>query len=974
MDYSRIKLTFERFRGVSGWRTRGVGALAAIAVAGVLAVLPSASQAQGPGCRPLRVIFYAERDWIPLANALAANPSPCAAYYFSIPPLTSAKTQMRSGVAPVIRALGPNFHALAEVNVAAWQSWVASTGNSWNQAGMQARAEMNAAGFDVAAGDSWFVNEFSSAVRQGTGVSRQNMEALIQGLYEGDGTSPTQGVVAVVGIGQSTNPLSVYKANLESWLEDPGFWSAIGPDVSDFLQETYGDIRDYAVSGADVPTRISYLSQYLEHELALSSAAPPGVSAAQSFLASTYAPLANAAWAFSSGFGFTAESAPDMEDYIAAQIDAMRSYDASLGWSGDRIGFAWAPTNGLGESTSSFASDEASILSQLAASIDASADPSAPGAGACQAPWCTAVVPGAAFVPGWSGFSTWTPTTVNFASAAVSVPAGSPSAAITLAPEIGGVVTSLPVATDVGVTSSSPSGTLSTSPQGPWSSTLDLTIPAGSTSTTLYMLDTQQGTPTLSAASGGHTSQQVETVTAPVVTISSVAPLSGVAGTTVTITGGGFQGATAVTFNGTPASFTVVSPSEITATVPAGAATGPVAVTTPAGTATSSVSFEISPLSISTSGTTATVDEGSAATPLDPGLTITDSSSATLSGATVTISSGYVAGDTLSAATAGPPITASYANGVLTLSGDAPVGAYVSVLASVAFTSTSSVSGPRTVTWEAEDVGGATGEATSSFTFLALPGAPGAVSATAADGQATVSFTPAPASPDTPATSYYTVTASPGGATATGQGSPVTVTGLSDGTSYTFTVRATSAVGTGPASEASNAVTPTAPAPAPGSNGSGGGGGGGGGGPGGGGGTGAVPVAIQPASLNPSAPLAPPLPARSISQTPKATSPPPAASTLVPTLTVASIVAVDLAAKRPTLAFTVKVSKKGRFVFSLRTSKGKTVASWSLELKPGTHKLALLVPLKARHAGRDTLRIAETGRTKPITRQVILRR
>jgi hypothetical protein len=45
-----------------------------------------------------------------------------------------------------------------------------------------------------------------------------------------------------------------------------------------------------------------------------------------------------------------------------------------------------------------------------------------------------------------------------------------------------------------------------------------------------------------------------------------------------------------------------------------------------------------------------------------------------------------------------------------------------------------------------------------------------------------------------------------------------------------------------------------------------------------------------------------------------------------------------------------------------------------LELKPGTHKLALLVPLKARHAGRDTLRIAETGRTKPITRQVILRR
>ena len=135
--------------------------------------------------------------------------------------------------------------------------------------------------------------------------------------------------------------------------------------------------------GADVPTRISYLTEYLAHELALSSAAPPGTSAAQSFLESTYAPLANAAWAWSGSYGFTDEGAPDMEDYIAAQIDAMRSYDASLGWSGDRIGFAWAPSNGLGESTSDYATDEASILSELAASIDASADPSAPGAGAC---------------------------------------------------------------------------------------------------------------------------------------------------------------------------------------------------------------------------------------------------------------------------------------------------------------------------------------------------------------------------------------------------------------------------------------------------------------------------------------------------------------------------------------------------------------------------------------------------------------
>ncbi|MCU1582644.1 MAG: fibronectin, partial [Microbacteriaceae bacterium] len=51
--------------------------------------------------------------------------------------------------------------------------------------------------------------------------------------------------------------------------------------------------------------------------------------------------------------------------------------------------------------------------------------------------------------------------------------------------------------------------------------------------------------------------------------------------------------------------------------------------------------------------------------------------------------------------------------------------------------------------------------------------------------------------------------------TATGTGSPLTVTGLTNGDTYTFTVTATNAIGTGAPSQASNAVTPATPAIAP---------------------------------------------------------------------------------------------------------------------------------------------------------------
>jgi subtilisin family serine protease len=97
----------------------------------------------------------------------------------------------------------------------------------------------------------------------------------------------------------------------------------------------------------------------------------------------------------------------------------------------------------------------------------------------------------------------------------------------------------------------------------------------------------------------------------------------------------------------------------------------------------------------------------------------------------------------------------------------------------------------------------------------ALPGAPSGVQASAGDRSATVSWT-APVLVGG-GVSAYVVSASPGGHTATAGGgsTSTTVGGLANGTTYTFTVRATNAAGTGPASAASNAVTPTGPPPAP---------------------------------------------------------------------------------------------------------------------------------------------------------------
>ncbi|MEO6821183.1 MAG: fibronectin type III domain-containing protein, partial [Candidatus Nanopelagicales bacterium] len=90
----------------------------------------------------------------------------------------------------------------------------------------------------------------------------------------------------------------------------------------------------------------------------------------------------------------------------------------------------------------------------------------------------------------------------------------------------------------------------------------------------------------------------------------------------------------------------------------------------------------------------------------------------------------------------------------------------------------------------------------------AAPAPPTIGTATAGDSSAVISFAP-PAGAWPPVTSF-SVTSNPGGVMATGTTSPIPVSGLTNGTSYTFTVTATNAVGTSPASAESGSVTPAA--------------------------------------------------------------------------------------------------------------------------------------------------------------------
>lgn len=201
---------------------------------------------------------------------------------------------------------------------------------------------------------------------------------------------------------------------------------------------------------------------------------------------------------------------------------------------------------------------------------------------------------------------------------------------------------------------------------------------------------------------------------------------------------------------------------------------------------------------------------------------VTDSTTPTASAATQTVTGTITRLD--QTITFAQPADTSIAAGTLALSASSSAGLPVrfsSNSMAVCTVSGSSVTllSAGTCSISADQSGDASFSAAPSVTrsFAVSPTAPGAPTlgvivvpdgaAGSPTGLATVNFIPPASSGGAPITQYE-VMANPGGLTATGASSPISVSGLAFGTAYSFTVRAHNSAGPGPASASSALVTP----------------------------------------------------------------------------------------------------------------------------------------------------------------------
>jgi hypothetical protein len=357
--------------------------LAALAVTGGT----TSARADASCAQTTNLVFYST-DTAILANALGAAAAPCTDYWISITP-TAAGGPRGGPPISAIHALGPHFHALAELRPDKWATLEGGFGG-WYRAGLEIRQEMKNAGYT--SNDTWAVNEVGSSSNQllakgifsGLGTARQDFRDWLRGLYTGDGT-PDPGVVFAADPPQYTTDISAYVGDATSlFYSDGPFWHDMQQDVSFWGQETYADSRSAGDSGATLGDRAANLSDYYLHGFRLAAQGNDATAAARRFFAAAYTPLGNGSYRYAipdpasstSAFGYDDIGLPGMLQFISVQAYALR-----MSTSG-RFGFAVAPTTGSSPLPTT-AAERLATYQRIAAAIrDSASDP----AGACTAP------------------------------------------------------------------------------------------------------------------------------------------------------------------------------------------------------------------------------------------------------------------------------------------------------------------------------------------------------------------------------------------------------------------------------------------------------------------------------------------------------------------------------------------------------------------------------------------------------------
>jgi hypothetical protein len=382
-----------------------VKTILATLAAAVAVVLPAGSVPAARSACPYQgqVFVYGQNGWETLTNALAANQTPCVQYYVVLTAIGDKTAPRGRRAVDFVHGKGPNFHVLAEFN---WSGWSKVTGANWNSKGVTFRRRMAAAGYNPALGDSWAVNELSSAVRSKSSA-RTPVRNALRGLFTGPrGSPPMMGAVFTINMGQRLRNFATYKGQIESWLVDAGFWSAIAPYVSAWGQEAYTSCAQVCVAGSKVAVRSSHVNDFVEHPAKLAFAGPAPTVAARSLFDRGYFPLMTAYWKDARGYGDNRISLDAMEKLVSLEVYAARAWAGRYPYPDGRIGFAWNE-----HPAGATPAQVQALATRLAQAIQGAYGDAGTAGKACGSTTtyilCKAAMRGAGFNEGWKTFETW---------------------------------------------------------------------------------------------------------------------------------------------------------------------------------------------------------------------------------------------------------------------------------------------------------------------------------------------------------------------------------------------------------------------------------------------------------------------------------------------------------------------------------------------------------------------------------------